>query len=196
MSLTAFHFAPFTTVTPTVPHIIPNLLHLVHISNIHPLSAQTTHSHSPWHCLHSTVSSPVTHSIGYFHFSLPCPVHPHSAPHRPIPILSPSWSFPQFHSIYPHSAVHPHSFASGSLPHSPLIIYMAHHVRLPPGLQEAGVQNQPEVARPDHPSPSYLRVTFDGPETQEYFSISRKMNFLLFLSIINLQYCVNFCIAK
>ena len=73
MSLTAFHSAPFTTVTPTVPHIIPNLFHLVHISNIHPLSAQTIHSHSPWHCLHSTVSSPVTHSIGYFHFSaLPC----------------------------------------------------------------------------------------------------------------------------
>lgn len=73
MSLTAFHSAPFTTVTPTVPHIIPNLLHLVHISNIHPLSAQTIHSHSPWHCLHSTVSSPVTHSIAYFHFSaLPC----------------------------------------------------------------------------------------------------------------------------
>ena len=43
----------------------------------YPPSAQTTHSHSPWHCLHSTVCSPGTHSIGYFHFSLPFPVHLH-----------------------------------------------------------------------------------------------------------------------
>lgn len=66
--------------------------------------------------------------------TLPLITHSHTQPFM---------VFPQFHSIYPHSAVHPHLclWVPASLH---LITYMAHHARLPPGLQEAGVQNQPE----------------------------------------------------
>lgn len=48
-----------------------------------------------------------------------------------------------------------HPFPSGSLPHSPLLTHMAHHIRLPSGPQEAGVQDQPEMADlTAHPHPT------------------------------------------
>lgn len=183
MSLTAFHSAPFTTVIPTVPHIVSNLLHLVHISNIHPVCSNYSLPFSlallTFNCLFSRNSLywilPFLSALSYS---------------PPLSLIDP-FPYSALHCLSPDSIPFIHillfipSFASRSLPHSPLITYMTHHIRLPPGLQEAGVKNQPGVARPDHPSPSHLRVTFDGPETPGIFFYQEEdEKFLLFFNFI------------
>lgn len=163
-----FHFAPFPPLSLPVPPVIP-IAHLVPfpISTLCLLKLLTPILH---HCLHSTVSSPVTHSIGYTSISLlptllpslcPSSAHSHTQPFMVFPPIP--FHLSTFCCSSPLLCLWVPASLTSDSPYSP-------SRQIATWAQEAGVQNQPEVADLTPPvSPILLKVTYSGPETQEYF---------------------------